>query len=244
MKFTREITINSHDLYPNGTLRPSALLREMMETSSLCAEAEHPSMDELRAAGYHFVVSRTALSVYGEVRKYEPLTVETWAAQMGGAFSYGRCFRLMRGSTPIVETASIFALLDSTRGRPVRYGEVEMHYCSDKPLELDMPTHLILPPKDCFTLAGEHIVTLSETDENHHMNNTRYADLLCDFLPAPETHRVVRMSLSYLCEAKRGETLKLYRAKGDDGAFFFRTVRSDGKTNLEAEIITDRIEEG
>lgn len=243
MKFTRAITVNSHDLYPNGTLRPSALLREMLETSNLSAEIEHPSMDELLAKGYYFVVSRTSLSIYADVRKFEPLTVETWAAQIGGAFSYGRCFRLLRGKTPVAEAASILALLDLKRGRPVRAGEVEFHYSADKPLELDMPTHLILPPKDCFTLAGEHIVTLSETDSNHHMNNTRYADMLCDFLPEPETLRVVRMSLSYLCEAKRGETLKVYRAKGDDGTFFMRTVRTDGKTNVEAEIITDRTEE-
>ena len=95
-------------------------------------------------------------------------------------------------------------------------------------------------------VAGESTVfamtpRYSDMDVNAHVNNTRYAAFVCDFLPEPEKRRVVRFSLSYLTEAAAGEILKVYRADAGDGVFFFRTVRRDGKTNLEAEIVTEEV---
>ena len=68
------------------------------------------------------------------------------------------------------------------------------------------------------------------------MNNTRYADMLCDFMPYEKTSQIKGISLSYLHEASFGSTVKVYRAE-NDGKFSFRTVNDEGKACLEAEII-------
>ena len=68
------------------------------------------------------------------------------------------------------------------------------------------------------------------------MNNTRYADMLCDFMPYDKISQIKGISLSYLHEAAFGNTVKVYRT--DDGQKFdFRTVNEDGNVCLEAEII-------
>jgi hypothetical protein len=68
------------------------------------------------------------------------------------------------------------------------------------------------------------------------MNNTRYADMLCDFMPYDKIPNIRGISLSYLHEAAFGNTVKVYRTNSEE-RFDFRTVNEDGKVCLEAEII-------
>lgn len=241
MKHTRNFKVNFHDTYPNGLLRPSAVIKEMQEAVNLCSEEHGPSGDELRKMGYAFVVSRMTVSIYGDMRKYEDLTASTWATDAGGAFSYIRCFEIRSGERLLAEGIATFAMIDIERGRPVKKGTVELHYCADEISMLDAPTRLHMPDQEFFALAGEHTVALSECDENGHMNNTRYADMLCDFIPNMNGRRVLTFSISYLAEAKCCEELKVYRCESDDGVFSMRTVRGDGRTNVEAEIVTEDI---
>jgi len=241
MKYTRRTKINSHDIYPNGTLRPTAIIKELQESANLCSEEQGPTENELRERGYAFVVSKMTVSIYSDVKKYDDVEVSTWAADLGGAFSYGRCYEMRRNGELVCEALAIFALLDTERGRPVKNGTVELNYCSDEPLILDVPARLYLPSQDCFVLAGEHTVRLSHTDANGHMNNTRYADMLCDFIPDMQSRRALRITITYQKEAKLGEELKIHRCETEYGVFFFRTLRSDGKTNIEAEIVCEDI---
>ena len=69
-----------------------------------------------------------------------------------------------------------------------------------------------------------------------HMNNTRYADMLCDFMPYEDISKIKGISLSYLHEAAFGDTVKIYCTKNDN-KFDFRTVNENGIVCLEAEII-------
>ena len=69
-----------------------------------------------------------------------------------------------------------------------------------------------------------------------HMNNTRYADMLCDFMPLEDIPKIKGMSLSYLHEAAFGDVIKIY-AKRSDGRYSFRTVNQNGITCLEAEVL-------
>ena len=132
-------------------------------------------------------------------------------------------------------------MLDIERGRPVKKGAIPLNYCTDEPIMLDVPTRIHMPDADALAIVGEHTVALSECDENGHMNNTRYADMLCDFIPDMNSRRVLTFSISYLAEAKHGEELTVYRAETEDGVFCLRTVRADGRTNVEAEIVTEEL---
>lgn len=241
MKHTRDFKVNFHDIYPNGLMRPTAVLREMQETVNLCSEEHGPSGDELRRMGYAFVVSRMTVSIYGDMKKYRDLTASTWATDAGGMFSFVRCFEIRDGDLLLAEATSTFAMLDIERGRPVKKGVIELNYCKDEPIMTDVSQRIVMPDKEQLTLVGEHTVVLSECDENGHMNNTRYADILCDFIPDMNAKRVLSMNLAYLAEAKLGEELKIYRAETEDGVFCMRTVRSDGRTNVEAEIMTEEL---
>jgi acyl-ACP thioesterase len=75
------------------------------------------------------------------------------------------------------------------------------------------------------------------------MNNTRYADMLWNFLPGHETKRITSLDISYLNEAPLGCELEVYGGDSADGeGYVFRTVRKeDGKVNVLAKITATEI---
>ena len=89
---------------------------------------------------------------------------------------------------------------------------------------------------------GEYNVNYNDVDVNRHINNTNYPDILCSFLPDMTKKRASRLSISYLHEAPLGESIKVYLTRGEeDDSYYFRTVRADGQTNVEAYIVLDNI---
>ena len=94
-------------------------------------------------------------------------------------------------------------------------------------------------------LAGTRRVTYSDVDYNGHMNNTKYPDMLCDFLPDATRRRVSGLSLSYLHEAPYGFDLSVYRAPWEGTAgergYLFRTVDYAGNTCLEALMLVEPV---
>ena len=92
-----------------------------------------------------------------------------------------------------------------------------------------------------LSLCGEREVYYADCDENGHMNNTVYPDMLFSFTPEARMktgERVVSLNVSFLNEAPLGDVLRIYTAV-NDGVRCFRTVRSDGKTNVEAEMVIE-----
>ena len=67
------------------------------------------------------------------------------------------------------------------------------------------------------------------------MNNTRYPNMICDFLPDMKGKYVSSMNLSYVNEAHLGETIRGF-ARQDGDAWYVRTLRENGDTNAEARV--------
>jgi acyl-ACP thioesterase len=88
---------------------------------------------------------------------------------------------------------------------------------------------------------GTYTVNYGDLDQNCHMNNTRYPDMYSNFLPL-DGMRIKSISINYKNEARRGERLRVERADGADGkTYYFRTLRTDGLVNTEAEIELEEI---
>jgi acyl-ACP thioesterase len=90
-----------------------------------------------------------------------------------------------------------------------------------------------------MTEVGNRKIMYSDIDYNMHMNNTRYPDMLCDYLSEmtdeSQAYRVSALSLSYLKESRLGATLTVTRSeRGEDGTVSVRTLNESGETCLEA----------
>ena len=66
------------------------------------------------------------------------------------------------------------------------------------------------------------------------MNNTRYIDMLCDFVPNIEERRVAALQIHYRNEAPMLETIRVTRAVSGDTVYFQTFCKN--KINVEAAI--------
>lgn len=239
MKHTEKYTVDTHLADFNGIVSASGIFRFMQETANLQMFKYGPSNETLRSEGLAFILSRMTVSSYAPLYANEEITAETWPTESHG-YIFNRCYRLLRGKTLIAEGASVWGLFRTEDKRPVKVDDIKFGFDSDEPLELDLPRRIRLPEGLEPVLVGERTVVYSDLDRNNHMNNTKYPDMLCDFLPGMQNKRVLSMTLSFVGEAAAGETLKIYRAESD-GVFYFRTKKQDGGANIDAQLILGSI---
>ena len=242
MKYTDKHTVMSQFTDKNGILKVGAMLRYMQEAAANCMRADGKSYDELAGAGYAFVISKINLSIYSDVYSRDEIEVETWT-QPSSRYSYPRYYRITRGGQIVAEASSVWALVDTGRGRLVRSGEIELDYRTDEPLELDLRARIDIPEQS-MSLVGEREVRYTDVDRNGHMNNTVYADMICDYVfrsdrEANDRERVRSMEISFISEAPFGDTLKVYLCRDGDTCYL-RTLRGDSKTNIEAQIVCEK----
>lgn len=237
MKWTENYRVNSHDCDESGRVRPSLILRYMQETANLQLRTLGPTTEQLISEDRAFILSRINISIYGELHAYEDITVRSWACESRGA-TFNRCYEIRRGDELIAEAASVWGLIGISDRKIYRVDDVTLGFEVDEPLELDSPKRIHIPKDMNLTLVGERTIVYSDIDGNRHMNNTNYPDMLCCFIPEVQHKRILSVAITFAAEAKQDETLKVYMSE-IDGTYYFRTIRSDGSTNVEAIIMTE-----
>lgn len=234
MKYEREIRIRSYDVDMNNNLRPSSLLAKLEELGVHQMAACPPSNDDLRKMGKGFILSRVVMQIEKELHDGDVATGYTFAADNSRGLSFNRCYELVHCGECAARVFTVWALLDFNEGKLLRVednlgigGEPETAF------EMDIPLRVRMPRVDEFSEVAKRRIYFSDTDLNGHMNNTKYLNMLCDYVPKIEEKSLRGINVSYVSEAPFGDELSvLMRAEGN--TYYFKTVRSDGKTNVEA----------
>lgn len=199
-----------------------------------------PTMDELRAENKVFIVSRTSMSIYSPLRVCDEITASSWSCDSRGV-SFLRCAEITRNGQRVAELSSVWALVNPETKALWRVTDYNPPYGNEPPSELDLPSRIRIPKETPLSLAGEYRVSYGDADLNRHINNTRYPDIICGFLPSMEGRRVIKFAISYLHEAPINTEIKVYTSREDDGVFWIRTVNEDGSVNVEAEAVLEDI---
>ena len=236
MIFSLNYTTRWHDTDANRIVRPTQILVFMQEASNHHIKALGHDLDKLRdEQGLAFLLSKIRLALYKPLYAFENITVETWTTPSRG-FSFNRFFRIKRGDEIIAAADTTWALISLKTGELCKVDSFDFNFEHEEPIDIGLPTRFRVPKQELLELVGERKIVYSDLDYNMHMNNTRYADMLCDFMPYDKIAQIKGISLSYLHEAAFGNTVKIYRT--DDGQKFdFRTVNENSTVCLEAEIL-------
>ncbi len=238
-----------HDTSPDGVLRPSALLVYMQETANLQCRDWGTDLDRLhREDGLGFLLSRIMLRADEPIRAYEDIEVRTWCGESRG-LTFVRCFSVHKEGRTVATALSHWALMDIREKKLVRVSAFDRPFPMGDVLDEDtLPRKVRIPAAIPMETVGERRIVYSDLDFNRHMNNTRYPDMVCDYLPDLSGKWVRTLSLSYLREAAFGDTLTVARTPADVPAlegipetYLVRTTRPDGAVCLEAEVGLDSL---
>ena len=240
MKCTEIYKIDIHHCDSHGNLKISQMLRFMQECSTKDLKDSPMSQQNLMRNGKSYVLCRLNMSVYKPAKIYDEIEISTWPCDVRG-LSLTRCYQAKIGGSIAAEATTVWGIIDTATRHFCRISDFEIDLeRMDKPLELDSPSRIHIPPDMTLKLVGEKIVSYSDTDFNGHMNNTNYLDVYCDFIPGMSEKHIIMLGINYSSEAREGEVLKIYMNESD-GQYYIKTVKQDGSVNSEAIIMPEEI---
>lgn len=232
MYYEKKLEVDVHDVDFNGVARMSSLMRYIQSAAQSQLTDNGMSYDNLKKMKRAFILSRIKLDFSESVKAYDRLTATTFPCESRG-FSFLRCYALSKDGRTIGRAVSVWALIDTDTHGLVRVSDFDLGLVTHEPHDLAI-NRFAMP--STLTEVGTYTVNYGDLDQNCHMNNTRYPDMYSNFLPLKDK-RIKTMSISYQNEAPAGERLQVQRAEVGENLFYFRTLRSDGKINTEAEIL-------
>ena len=236
MIFQQNYKTSWHDTDSRRTVRPTQLLVYMQETSNRHLESMGHALDRLRDEhGLAFLLSKIRLAIYEPLYAYEDITVQTWTCE-GRGYAFNRFYRILRGDTVIAAADTVWALISLENKQLCKADAFDFGFEHEPPIDIGLPSRFRISKTDDLTLVGQRKIVYSDLDYNMHMNNTKYADMLCDFMPYEQIEKIKGISLSYLHEAAFENTISIYRTD-IDGKYDFRTINEDGTVCLEAQIL-------
>ncbi len=239
MKYSRKFTTKWHDTDANRIVSASKILMYMQETGNLQCKDFGNSLDVMRdEKGQGFILGSIQLKVFKPIYAYEDIEVFTWCREARG-FSFIRYFQIMRDGEVVASASSLWALVDVNTKTLVRGDEsMDKFYPIDEPLdETALPKRVRIKRDAELTLVGERKIMFSDIDYNMHMNNTKYPDMVFDFLPERENKYISGISLSYVKEAHYGDTVSVHIGSVDENGYMeVVTKNSAGERCLECKV--------
>ena len=226
-------------------VRPSQLLIYMQETACRHMNSGGQDLDALRdEKNLAFIVTRLTLELYRPLHALEEYTCSTWISE-GKGLNFPRFFRIVNGQgEKVVEGASQWGLFALATHLPLRAGAFRYATTPEEPLPFATPRRFCVP--EVMTQVGVRRVVYSDIDYNGHMNNTRYPDMVCDFLPEQALPHIRTMHFDFVREARYGAELRVLRGerKTETGtAYLIRTLNEADEICLEAEVLTQAASE-
>ena len=230
MEYRMKTEVDVHDVDFNGVAKTSSIMKYIQSAAQCQLTEGGMSYDNLKKSNRAFILSRVKLEILKPLCAHTPLTAVTYPCESRG-YSFLRCYQLESGGDVVARAISVWALIDTENRSLVRVND----------FNLGLPTlpqnglvlgAMKLPSN--MTDIGGYGVHYGDVDQNRHMNNTKYPDMYSNFLPLGG--KMIRsITINYSNEAQIGEKLRVQRGE-ENGFYYFRTVRSDGKVNSEAQI--------
>ncbi len=238
MLYTEKYQVRWHDTDAQRQMRPSEVLAYMQECANHQFRTHAKTLDAMRDEdGVGFILSRIAIDFLAPIHAYEQIEVRT-ATCAGHGLCFPRRFEILRDGELVARAMSQWAMVSVKDRTLLRVADAPLSFGDEPEIETSAPLRHRAPCGLAFEKVGERRIGYADLDYNMHMNNTKYPDTVCDFLPDPLGVRVTGMSLSYHREAAFGDLLTVERATDGKGNYYIRT-KKDGAVCLEAFVSTE-----
>lgn len=234
MIFERRVNIADlpHDIF--GNLRLSSILALAESSASLHTDQMGITNELLLSLGVTFFIIKQKITVNRYPKGKENVTVTTQAYQPFGA-QYSRTTKILdEAGNELVVIDARWALIDiesrKILRRPPENLIMNFDILDERPKQFKFAL-----PEENLKGAESFTVTFTDLDRNGHVNNTVYADFICNIL-GNEMYSgaaIKELTIFYSNEAKLGE--KISPKKLIIGDKFWITAENGDKCCFEAD---------
>lgn len=182
-----------------------ALLNYLQDSSTLHSEMLGDKGADLRKQNMAWVLSFWQICIEEMPRLSEDICVKTWPYYTKGLFGLRNfCMENEKGQKN-VKANSVWVLVDTKTGRPIRIPEEVASLYPDEPkLDMDYCDRKIAVPS-IYEEMPQVLVSKCFIDTNNHMNNGKYVMVAEEYLP--ENFKVKEIRVEYKNAAVYGDVL-------------------------------------
>ena len=185
MKHSEKYRVHYHDTDRNFNLKLFYMAKYMQETALAAFDRLESPRRELTEKKLAFILSKMSFRFEGEIKKFDEIRVDTWFLPMK-SITVIRNYRIFNETmgTYAVRATSSWALVNINEKAIVRPSALSENFTAvidDEELginsarRIDKPNEIKLSD-DNYLFERE--VLYSDIDENTHMNNTIYLDIV------------------------------------------------------------------
>ena len=230
--FSQERKIPFSDCDRNNELHLSAYLAWAAEIAGDQLDYRKVPRSMLMEHNQVFLLSKVSVRFLKPVCYEDHCTLKTWERALKGV-QFIRNYSLEnQAGEPCIQSVASWFLADPVSRKILRPSE----YISEQLLhEEDVAAELSRFKLSDLPKTAEHTILLTEIDNNQHMNNRFYADLLVNYAPAEFFGKpLYSAEISYVHEAYLGQTLSIHTAPTTENGYSMYGVTDDGKRCFDA----------
>ncbi len=185
MAYVLEKKIYPYELCHTGTIKPSYLMRYMQTAAGIDSDSFGATYHLLREHDMVFIITKLKLELFSEIRAGDIITLKSWQKQIKG-ITFIRDCEIKRQDEIVGYASTQWALMSFKERRPVRPSNLPVALDGNPEIpsrDIELERHITYPESAQEYGTFNRKVMLSDLDENIHLNNTNYADIMLDFLP-------------------------------------------------------------
>lgn len=205
--YEKRFEIPSYLADDRAELSVPALFSILQEASNNHATMLGAGWHELRERGFFWVLTRMQLNINRMPKWTEAVTLRSWVRRSDAATS-PRDYELFDADGQLlVAGSSVWAILDTTEGRPHRMNMFDGCFLPQERSALDRKPPKIAPLALPETLPDAKTAVYSDIDMNRHVNNAHYILWALDAMDEDfrNTHRITGISVNFIAQAKLGD---------------------------------------
>jgi len=225
--FSQPRSLSFSDCDRNGDLKLSTYLAWTSEIAGYQMDARGVPRSSLLEQGQVFLLSKSSVRMLKPAQYLQNCILRTWEYKLQGV-QFIRHYSLDdENGEPCIQSVSSWFLADPVNRKVIRPSEyVHEVLTHDEPVAAELKR---LRLSD-FPKVAEHTVLLTELDNNQHMNNRHYGDLLINYAPAPFFGRpVVSADIAYVHEAYLGEIISIHAKQISENTYAMYGELQNGK---------------
>lgn len=240
--YTGHFPLGSQDIDCHYRIRPATLLGFLQDVAAEAASQFHATREEMvKKYNLFWMVARVRYQLTAPISWGQVLTIQTWHRGSDKTLMY-RDYLLSVDGREVGRATTVWVLCDLTTRKLARFSSFEEFKGTDGGAlcwDTKVP-HLRLP--EGLETVERRRMHFSEMDVNGHINNTRYADFMCDAvgsrLERPDCY-VSELQIGYLEECKPGETLELQLTQ-QDGRYYIQGVGGGSSPRFQGYLVLQK----